>query len=91
MTFIDLVEIAGSLLILSAFAASQLRKLDAHSVAYLLLNIAGAAILAVIAAAHQSWGFLLLEGTWAIVSTASLVTVLRRGRRPPAPAQAPPH
>ena len=80
MTLIDLVEIAGSLLILAAFAASQLRRLDPHSAAYLILNIAGAAILAVIAAAHQSWGFLLLEGTWAIVSTVSLITVLA-GRR----------
>jgi len=80
MTLIDLVEIAGSLLILSAFAASQLRKLDPHSVAYLVLNVGGAAILAVIAAVHRSWGFLLLEGTWAVVSAVSLVTVLT-GRR----------
>jgi hypothetical protein len=78
MILLDLVEIAGSLLILSAFAASQLRKLNPHSVGYLLLNIVGAAILAVIAAHHRSWGFLLLEGTWAVVSTISLVALLTR-------------
>ena len=81
MTLVDLIEIVGSLLILAAFGASQLRKLDAHSVSYLLLNIAGAGILAVIAAAHRSWGFLLLEGTWTVVSTISLISVLRSGGR----------
>jgi hypothetical protein len=75
------VEIAGALLILAAFAAGQLRKLDAHSVPYLLLNLVGSAILAVIAAVDLSWGFLLLEGTWAIVSGISLIAVLR-GRSP---------
>jgi hypothetical protein len=85
---VDIVEIIGSLLILAGFAASQLRKLDAHSVTYLVLNVVGSGILAVIAGAQQSWGFLLLEGTWAIVSAISLVARLtRRGDRrvsPPA-------
>jgi len=86
MHIVDLVEIIGSLLILAGFAASQLGKLDAHSVPYLVLNIVGSAILAVIAAGQQSWGFLLLEGTWAIVSTASLVArLIRRGDPPASP------
>jgi hypothetical protein len=86
MHIVDIVEIIGSLLILAAFAASQLGKLDAHSVRYLVLNIAGAGILAVIAGAQQSWGFLLLEGTWTIVSAASLVArFIRRGDRPAPP------
>lgn len=78
MTLIDFVEIGGSLLILSAFAAAQLGRLDLRSVPYLTLNLAGSAVLAVIALGHRSWGFLLLEGTWAIVSAISLVGVLRR-------------
>jgi hypothetical protein len=89
MTPVSIVEIGGSLLILAAFAAAQLGRLDVHSVRYLLLNTAGAAVLTVIAAAHASWGFLLLEGTWTIVSALSLVSVLRgrsrqsrHGRRP---------
>ncbi|MBA3488523.1 MAG: hypothetical protein H0T78_03100 [Longispora sp.] len=83
MTIVDFIEIAGSLLILSAFAAAQKRLLDVQSVTYLSLNIVGAAILAVIAFMHHSWGFLLLEGTWAVVSTVSLIAVLRRGPTPP--------
>jgi hypothetical protein len=91
MTLVDLIEIGGSLLILGAFGASQARKLDPHSVGYLILNVVGAGILAVIAGVHQSWGFLLLEGTWTVVSAVSLISVLWRGRQAPAPAQAPPH
>ena len=79
MTF---VEIGGSLLILAAFATAQPGRLDVRSVPYLVLNVAGAAVLATIAAAHASWGFLLLEGTWTIVSAISLVSVLRRRRAP---------
>lgn len=78
MTFVDFVEIAGSLLILSAFAASQRGVLDIRSRLYLTLNVFGSAVLAVIAFLHQSWGFLLLEGTWAVVSAISLAATLRR-------------
>lgn len=78
MTIADIIEIVGSLLILSAFAAAQKQLLDIRSPAYLGLNIAGSAVLAVIALLDRSWGFLLLEGTWAIVSTISLVAVLRQ-------------
>ncbi|WP_163508461.1 CBU_0592 family membrane protein [Fodinicola acaciae] len=78
MTLVDIIEIVGSLLILAAFAATQARRLDPHSMTYLVLNVTGSAILAVIAAVHLSWGFLLLEGTWAIVSAVSLVRLLRR-------------
>jgi hypothetical protein len=85
MTLIDLIEIGGSLLILSAFAGSQMGRLDGHSLPYLLLNLVGSAVLAVIALADRSWGFLLLEGTWAIVSAVSLVRVLATARAAPAP------
>lgn len=83
MTTIDLVEVLGALLILAAFAATQLRRMDPHSVRYLLLNTVGAGILAVIAAIDRSWGFLLLEGTWTIVSLISLTLALLRRRLPP--------
>jgi len=83
MDIVALIEIAGALLILAGFAASQLRRLDAHSTPYLLLNITGAGALAAVAAVHASWGFLLLEGVWTIVSAVSLVSALSgRWRRP---------
>ncbi|RKR90845.1 hypothetical protein BDK92_5229 [Micromonospora pisi] len=86
MTTTDLIEVLGALLILAAFAGSQLRRMDPHSVRYLLLNTVGAGILAVLAATERSWGFLLLEGTWTIVSVISLAQALRR--RPDHPSEA---
>jgi hypothetical protein len=84
MTLLDFLEIGGSLLILSGFAAAQTGRLDLRSTRYLLLNLVGSAVLAAIALQQRSWGFLLLEGTWAIVSALSLLRVLRRP--PPAAA-----
>ena len=82
MAALDLIQIGGALLILGAFAGAQLRRLDVHSVPYLLLNIAGAGILTVLAAIGRDWGFLLLEGVWTIVSAIGLLGVLRRRPTP---------
>ncbi len=80
----QLVQVAGSLLILAAFAASQAGRLPIDSQLYLVLNFVGSAILAVLAWIDQQWGFLLLEGVWAIVSLYSLLQLMR-GRTPTAP------
>ncbi|MEE6258854.1 VOC family protein [Plantactinospora sonchi] len=73
MTPVDLIEIVGSLLILSAFAAAQTSRLSPDSLPYLVFNLSGSAVLAVIALADRSWGFLLLEGSWALISAVGLV------------------
>ena len=73
----QLIQIIGAILILVAFAAAQFGHLDQRSVAYLVLNLIGAAILAVLAAVEQQFGFLLLEGVWSLVSLWSLVEELR--------------
>ena len=72
----DWVQIGGALLILAGFVLSQARILDPNSYAYLLLNLAGAAILAVLAYQAQRWGFLLLEGSWTLVSLAGVAARL---------------
>jgi hypothetical protein len=77
MHAIDIVEIAGALTILTAFAAAQAGWLRQRTLSYQLLNLAGSAVLAVIAAAESSWGFLLLEGTWAVISLFGLLSLTR--------------
>ena len=82
------VQIAGALLILAAYAAAQLGVLDQLSRVYLVLNLVGSALLAVLAWQEEQLGFLLLEAVWALVSAWSLARVLRGGGRPsrrPAP------
>ena len=77
----DLIQIGGAILILIAFIAAQRGTMSPQSLAYLVLNLVGAAILAVLAAIDSDWGFLLLEGVWTVVSAWGLWQLLT-GRRP---------
>ena len=80
----QLIQVAGSLLILAGFAAAQAGRLSIDSGSYLALNFVGSAILAVLAWIDRQWGFLLLETVWALVSMWSLFELMR-GRAPTAP------
>ena len=73
MSIESLIQIAGSLLILVPFVLVQLRRMRTDTTAYAALNLVGSAVLAVDALHGHQWGFLLLEGTWAVVSAYALV------------------
>ena len=53
-------------------------RLQTASLAYLLLNVVGAGILAVAAAVDGDVGFLLLEGVWTAVSAYGVVRLMLR-------------
>jgi hypothetical protein len=69
----QLVQIVGALLILVAYAAAQVGAMDQRSRVYLVLNLIGSVVLAVLAWEGRQWGFLLLETVWAVVSLWGLV------------------
>ncbi|MGH2981237.1 MAG: CBU_0592 family membrane protein [Solirubrobacterales bacterium] len=77
----QVIQIVGAVLILVAFAGAQAGRLVPHSRFYLVLNLVGSAVLAVLAAIEHQLGFLLLEAVWALVSLWGLAQVLR-GRTP---------
>jgi hypothetical protein len=79
------VQIGGALLILAAFALVQLGRLSARSLPYVLLNLAGGAVLAVDAFLEEQWGFVLLQTAWtlvALIALAQLAGSARRRRHP---------
>lgn len=74
----QVVQIVGAVLILVAYGAAQIERLDPQSRLYLGLNLAGSLILGVLAAGTAQWGFLLLEGAWSLISLWGLLTPARR-------------
>ena len=83
----QVLQIVGALLILAAFILSQRNLLDMNSYLYLTLNLAGASILAVLAFQQGHWGFVLLEGVWALVALVGLIVRLTRKESAATPAQ----
>jgi hypothetical protein len=77
----QVIQLVGAILILVAFIAAQRGVMSPQSLVYLVLNLIGSAILAVLAAIDSNWGFLLLEAVWAVVSAWGLAQALR-GREP---------
>jgi hypothetical protein len=89
-TMLQIVQVVGAVMLLLAFSLAQFHLLDQRSVAYLVLNALGSAILAVLAYLERQWGFLLLEGVWTIVSVWGLARLGRAGEPEPAPERAGP-
>lgn len=86
----NILQIIGAVMVLGGFTLSQLRILSQQSLFYLLLNVVGSGILAVLATLSQQWGFLLLEGGWALVALWGLVACLRN-RKPSMADMSSPH
>jgi hypothetical protein len=75
----QVIQVTGALMVLIAYGAAQAGRWSTDQLAYLWLNLVGSVVLAVLAATSANWGFLLLEGVWAIVTARSL---LKRRRAP---------
>jgi hypothetical protein len=79
----QVIQVVGALVILGAFAANQLGDLPTDSRLYLLANLVGSVVLAILAVVEGQVGFILLESVWAIVSAWSLFVILGEEAGPP--------
>jgi hypothetical protein len=82
-----LLQLTGAVTVLIAYVAVQLGRTQPTSWVSLSLNLTGSALLATLAAGDRQWGFLLLEGAWAMMSAWGVATRLRSRTETPAPAR----
>jgi hypothetical protein len=72
----QVVSIFGAMLILTAFAAQQFKRLETETKTYQILNLIGAFCLTVTAVAARQYGFILMEGSWTVISVWGLWRVV---------------
>lgn len=70
------IQIGGAVLVLIGYVLGQLDKIDTSSKPYLLINLVGSALLAADAFAGRQWGFLVLNGSWAVISLINLIRLV---------------
>ena len=80
---LKVISVLGALAILGAFAANLFGWIQPSNLWYSGANFLGSAVLTVVAILDQQLGFILLEGTWSLVSLWGIFAALRGRRAPP--------
>lgn len=80
------VQLIGAVLVLLGYALSQTGRVDGSARSYLFINLIGSALLAIAAALGRQWGFLLLNGAWAVISAVNLARVAYRAAEDAGPS-----
>ena len=73
----QLISVLGALAILGAFAANLFGWIQPSNLWYSVANFLGSAVLTVVAFVDWQLGFILLEGTWALVSFWGIFAAMR--------------
>ena len=81
MNGIDLIGFIGVLLILIAYFLNINDKIDSSDIKYILMNLIGAILACLASILMKYYPFVLLEGTWTIVSLVALIKYLKRKER----------
>lgn len=80
MNTVDLLGFIGVSLILIAYFLNINGKLQFNDISYILLNLFGAILACLASILMEYYPFVLLEGTWTIVSLVALIKYLKNGR-----------
>jgi hypothetical protein len=80
MATFELIQIIGALLNMGAFALLHFEIAPSSALRYLIPNWIGSVLLVASAYVDRQWGFLLLEGAWALV-TGYAITMRIAGRQ----------
>lgn len=73
----NVVQITGALLVLVCFLLAQVDRVHPAGYRYLIANLLGSGAMTGTAVVAHEWGFVFLEGIWALVSVWGLVQRIR--------------
>ena len=74
----EILQWLGAVAVLAAFAFSQWGAWSVVSYRYLISNFLGGAGLSAAAVISHQWGFVLLEGIWALVAARGIAKQVTR-------------
>jgi len=74
----QMISLLGAAMILVAYAGQQLKKLQPDKLLYIILNLIGAIILAVVAYRVRQTGLTLVEVSWAAISAFALIRYFQK-------------
>lgn len=74
----QIISLLGAAMILFAYAAQQLKKMKSDQLPYILLNLIGAGILAIVAYRVRQTGLTVVEVSWAGISALALIRYAQR-------------
>lgn len=72
----QVISIAGAVMVLIAYAAHQMDRMPKETYAYQLLNLVGGTLLVWAAITTKQAGLILMEGAWAVISGYGLVRLI---------------
>ncbi|MEI9808466.1 MAG: hypothetical protein WDO16_11700 [Bacteroidota bacterium] len=77
MGYNDIIGTVGVGLILMAFFLSTAKLMESSGKSYFVLNITGAALACYASLLINYWPFVILEGTWTLVSIYGLMKAMK--------------